>query len=52
MNESAVGWKMFKGLFDVLYNQSFHINQGDDVPSNIDLVDLDSGSKINLKEIC
>jgi len=45
-------WKMFKGLFDVLYNQSFHVTNGDDVPGRIDLIDLDSKSKINLKSLC
>ena len=47
----TVGWKMFKGCFDIIYGQSFHVNVGDEIPSNIDLVDLDSGSKINLNKI-
>jgi len=46
------GWKMFKGIFDIMYSQSFHVQKGDTVPSNIALVDLDSGSKVNLKELC
>ena len=51
-NNPIVGWKMLKGLFDVLYNQSFHVGKGDDIPSGIDLVDLDSGSKLSLKSLC
>jgi len=46
------GWKMLKGIFDVLYNQSFHVTNGDEVPGSIDLIDLDSKSKINLKDLC
>lgn len=46
------GWKMLKGIFDVKYNQSFHVSNGDDVPGSIDLIDLDSKSKINLKDLC
>ena len=48
----VVGWKMFKGAFDAMYNQSFHVGKGDEIPSGIDLVDLDSGSKISLKSLC
>ena len=46
------GWRMFKGIFDILYSQSFHVQEGDTIPSNIALVDLDSGSKVNLKDLC
>jgi len=45
-------WKLFKGAFDILYEQNFHINVDDYVPSDIDLVDLDSGIKVNLKSLC
>ena len=46
------GWRMFTGIFHIMYNQSFHVLKGDTVPSNVALVDLDSGSKVNLKELC
>ena len=46
------GWRMFKGIFDITYSQSFHVAKGDTVPSSIALVDLDSGSKVNLKDLC
>jgi len=48
----VVGWKMLQGLFNTFYNQSFHVTDGDDVPSNIELVDLDSKSKVNLRSLC
>ena len=46
------GWIMFKTAFLMLYEQAFHINEGDDIPCDIDLVDLDSGSKISLRQMC
>jgi hypothetical protein len=48
----TVGWKMLTAVFNGVYSQSFHVEKGDEVPSGIDLVDLDSGSKIGLKSIC
>ena len=48
----TVGWKMLTGVFGTFYNNSFHVKKGDEVPSGIDLVDLDSGSKIRLKSMC
>ena len=50
--EMTAGWLMFKSCFSILFEQSFHINEGDDVPSNIELTDLNSASKIDLKEMC
>jgi len=46
------GWKMLKGLFTTFYNQSFHVTGGDDVPSHIDLIDMDTKKKINLRSLC
>ena len=48
----TVGWKLLKGAFYDTYKQSFHVEKGDEVPFGIDLVELDSGSKINLKSMC
>ena len=44
-------WEMFKGAFDALYSQQFHIAVGDDVPSSLELVDVDSGKKVNLRSL-
>jgi len=44
-------WEMLKGLFNNLYIQSFHVADGDDVPSHIDLIDMDTNSKMNLKSL-
>ena len=46
------GWEMLKGLFTTFYNQSFHVADGDDVPSHIDLIDMDTKSKMNLRSLC
>ena len=46
------GWTMFINAFSYLYEQSFHINEGDEVPKSIELTDVDSASKINLKTMC
>ena len=46
------GWTMFINAFSQLYDQSFHISEGDDVPNSIELTDVDSASKINLKNMC
>ena len=46
------GWIMFKSAFSILYDQAFHIKEGDEVPSSIELTDLDTATKINLKAIC
>jgi len=46
------GWQMLKGLFTTFYNQSFHVTDGDDVPSHIDLIDMDTKSKMNLRSLC
>jgi len=48
----TAGWIMLKSAFLILYKQSFHINVGDDIPSNIELTDVDSASKISLQEMC
>ena len=48
----TAGWIMLKSAFSILYKQSFHINVGDDIPSNIELTDVDSASKISLQEMC
>ena len=47
----TVGWKMFKGAFDIMYAQRFHLNVGDDIPSDLDLFDLTTGLKLNLKDM-
>ena len=48
------GWrfKVLQGIFNTFYNQSFHVTDGDDVPSSIELVNLDSKSKVNLRSLC
>ena len=48
------GWKfkVLQGIFNTFYKQSFHVTDGDDVPSNIELVDLDTKSKVNLRSLC
>ena len=46
------GWIMFKSALSILYDHAFHINEGDDVPSGIELTDLDTATKINLKAMC
>ena len=51
-SKMTAGWIMFKSAFLIMYNQVFHINEGDDIPSDIDLVDLDSGSKVTLRRLC
>jgi hypothetical protein len=51
-SKMTAGWIMFKTAFLMLYEQSFHINEGDDIPCDIDLVDLDSGSKNSLRKMC
>ena len=51
-SKMTAGWIMFKSAFMMYYDQSFHINEGDEIPPDIDLVDLDSGSKINLRKLC
>ena len=48
----TAGWIMLKSAFSILYKQSFHINVGDDIPSSIELTDVDSASKVTLKEMC
>ena len=45
-------WEMLKGLFTNFYIQSFHVADGDDVPSHIDLIDMDTKSKMNLRSLC
>ena len=46
------GWIMFKTILSQLYDQSFHIKEGDIIPSSIELTDLETASKINLKDMC
>ena len=48
----TAGWIMLKSAFSILYKQSFHIDEGDDIPSSIELTDVDSASKISLLEMC
>ena len=47
----TVGWKMFKGAFDIMYGQQLHLNVGDEIPSDLELFDLATGSKRNLKDM-
>ena len=46
------GWIMFKTILSQLYDQSIHIKEGDIIPSSIELTDLETASKINLKDMC
>ena len=46
------GWIMFKSAFSILYDQAFHIKEGDKVPSSIELTDLDTATKMNLRDMC
>ena len=48
----TAGWMMLKSSFLMLYEQSFHINEGEDIPPSIELTDVDSASKISLLEMC
>ena len=46
------GWNMFKEALKHLYYQNFHINEGEEIYSEIDLVDLETHLRINLKTLC
>ena len=44
-------WEMFKAVFKARYAQYFHINEGDEVPSELELVDVDTGTRVRLKNL-
>ena len=46
------GWNMFKEALEHLYYQNFHINECEEICSDIELVDLETHLRIHLKTLC